>query len=986
MHLAPSHFRIPLFTLPVVLNFILFAAQTATMPPADALKAISVPEGFKVSLIASEPEVVQPIGFEIDTRGRLWVAECLSYQNKKERDHDRIVILEDTKGDGHFDSSKVFMDNLNCLSGIALGCGGVWIAAAPKLIFIPLKDGEDTPSGPPVVKLDGWSTEAHTIFNTLTWGPDGWLYGGEGLLSKSKVGKPGTPDSERIPFNAGIWRYHPKFEIFEVVGYGTTNPWGIDFDDYGQMFFINTVIGHLWHGIQGAHFKRMFGEDFNPYLYDLIEQTADHYHWAGGAWTDSRGGKGKHSDAGGGHAHAGAMIYLGDNWPDQYRNLFFTCNLHGNRINSDVLERQGSAYVGKHGKDFMLSTEEYFRGLHLKYGPDGGVFVTDWNNGGECHSGSDVTTGRIYKIAYGDVKPIKIDLTKLSDVELVQLHLHKNEWYVRNARQVLQTRGMAGKLQPEAVAALLKIYNENPEIPRKLRALWTLYATQTLPETLLLNQLNSDNEHMRAWAVKLLADQQNAPAAAIQKFAAMAKDDPSSFVRLHIASALQRMPLDQRWDIAQALVSHREDQDDHSLPLMNWYGIEPLVPTNLERAMALARACKIPLIRQFIARRATSAASEHPEVLAVLVKSLSASDDVRFQLDILRGMGQAMKGWHGVQAPEAWTEFSAKLSNGPNPNKEARALCQLLSSLFGDVNALDSIKKTVLDKTQTADARGEALDLFLSFKASGTYALLESLLLEADMRGAALRGLAAVEDTHVPKAILKVYSGLNQAEKNDALNTLASRKEYIPALMNALKDGTIPQNDLSAFTVRTLQSLNMQEVDEYLKEKWGASRQLSSDHVKEIAQYKALVGNANAKDVDAGRGHAVFKKTCAQCHTLFNEGGKIGPDLTGSGRANLDYLLENVIDPNAIIPQEYKAWLVKMKDGRVIVGLVRNETEKSLDVITIGQILTLSKDDIQTKKQSDQSMMPEGLLKALSNAEVLDLISYLQSPVQVPVK
>ena len=289
-------------------------------------------------------------------------------------------------------------------TGIELGFGGVWVCATPNLLFFPDRDGDDRPDGEAVVKLDGWDTKAqHNMFNGLKWGPDGWLWGCNGIMSNSRVGKPGTPDDDRVAINCGVWRYHPTREVFEAVAHGTTNPWGLDFDDLGEAFITNCVIPHLFHVVPGAHFQRMYGEDLGPHLYDLMESCADHMHWAGGRWNDSRDGKGKHGEAGGGHAHVGAMIYLGDNWPDRYRNDVFTCNIHGQRINRDRLERRGSGYVARHENDFLMANDPWFRGLELKYGPDGAVYMTDWYDTGECHENdadnAHRENGRIYKIA-----------------------------------------------------------------------------------------------------------------------------------------------------------------------------------------------------------------------------------------------------------------------------------------------------------------------------------------------------------------------------------------------------------------------------------------------------------------------------------------------------------------------------------------------------------------------------------------------------------
>src|SRR5688572_2047372 len=304
------------------------------MTPEEAVKSIKLPEGFKATLFAGEPDVQNPIACAWDSRGRLWVAENYTYaETDKTFDHsmrDRILIFEDTDNDGRHDTRTVFADNLKNLTSTELGYGGVYATAAPNLLFIPDKNRDDKPDGEPAVLLDGfdaWSIR-HNFVNGLKWGPDGWLYGRHGIQATSNVGRPGAPDSERVKINCCIWRFHPVRKSFEVVTWGGTNPWGHDWDAEGEGFFTNTVTGHLYHIIPGAHYERMYGEDLNPHIYQLLPHTADHYHYdTSKSWTESRDGKA--ADFGGGHAHTGCMIYLGHNWPEQYRGKLFTINLHG---------------------------------------------------------------------------------------------------------------------------------------------------------------------------------------------------------------------------------------------------------------------------------------------------------------------------------------------------------------------------------------------------------------------------------------------------------------------------------------------------------------------------------------------------------------------------------------------------------------------------------------------------------------------------------
>ena len=582
-------------------------AQTAPIQPAEAPGHMTVPDGFHVSLFAGEPEVVQPIAFTFDDRGRLWVAENFSYPHwttDGKPGHDRILIFDDPDGTGRFKTRKVFADNLTNVSGLELGFGGVWVCSTPNLIFIPMKD--DQPSGPAQVLLDGWSLEArHNVFNRLTWGPDGWLYGCNGILATSHVGKPGAPDSERVAMNCGVWRYHPTQHVFEVYASGTTNPWGLDFNDVGQMFITNCVVKHLFHVIQGAHYKRMYGSDLQPNVYGLIESCADHTHFAGD-WTDARKptGLGQNTSYGGGHAHAGAMVYLGDNWPDSYRDSIFMVNIHGARVNNDLLEHKGSGYVGRHAPDFLLANDPWFRGLNLAYGPDGGVFLSDWTDTGECHNSDhvDQSNGCIYKVVYQKTSPAHADVEHATDEQLVAMQLHHNDWFVRHARRVLQERAAAGTLKPATSALLEKILTENPDGTRKLRAIWALQSIGSLTEERRLALLTSPEEYIRAWAIQLSAEQ-GIPAATLSRFRELAATDPSPVVRLYLASALQRLPLAQRWDIALALGAHAEDATDQNIPLMLWYGIEPLAAADHDRAADLLVHCKIPLIRQDIARR-----------------------------------------------------------------------------------------------------------------------------------------------------------------------------------------------------------------------------------------------------------------------------------------------------------------------------------------------------------------------------------------------
>ncbi|MFO0929993.1 MAG: PVC-type heme-binding CxxCH protein [Gemmataceae bacterium] len=475
----------------------LFAADgDAPLTPQQAVRRMKAPEGFRVELVAGEPAVQKPIAMTTDERGRVWVVESHSYPNwitNGRPGKDRVLIFEPDRAGGW--TRKVFLDNGTNLSGIAVGHGGVWLCAIPNLLFIPYRPGDDRPAGPPQVVLDGWSLQCkHNVVNGLNWGPDGWLYGMHGIVARSDVGAPGTPADKRTPLDCAVWRYHPTAKRFEVVASGTTNPWGLDWDEYGELFITNCVIKHLFHVVPGAHFVRMYGQDLNPNTYGLIESCADHIHWGGGSWTDSRGGKGAHSTAGGGHAHAGALFYLGDNWPATYRNRIFMCNLHGSRLNQDRLEPAGSSYTARHCDDFLFANDPWFRGLGLMLGADGGVFVSDWHDTGECHN-YDKThpSGRIYRVTFGSPRYPTIDLAAKSGADLVELQRHRSDWYVRQARRVLAERAAAGKLSSDVAPRRCGGSWKRRRTRRgSLQALWALHAIGKTDAAGLLGLLRDD--------------------------------------------------------------------------------------------------------------------------------------------------------------------------------------------------------------------------------------------------------------------------------------------------------------------------------------------------------------------------------------------------------------------------------------------------------------------------------------------------------------
>ncbi|MEO6788719.1 MAG: PVC-type heme-binding CxxCH protein, partial [Chthoniobacteraceae bacterium] len=379
-------------------------ATTPSMTPEETAKAFKLPPGFKVQVVTGEPDLVQPIAYAQDDRGRLWVVTNTNYPVCPGEKKDSILIFESTRGDGRADKRTVFYDKLTFASGIAIGHGGVWVGAPPNLLFFPRKNDEDKFVGEPEVVLDGWGNEdTHETLNDFTWGPDGWLYGTHGVFTFSNVGKPGTPKAERTVINAAVWRYHPVKKIFERWAEGGSNQWGLDWNDHGEAFFAACVIPHMWHGIQGARYARQGGQHADPNTYDDIKTIA---------W-------GRYEKAG----YCGMMVYLGGLFPPEWRDTLFFHDIHMNKQRNERVVRVGSGYKSERNVDFMDSGDKWFRGLSPQYGPDGSVFVNDWYDKVPCHQQrefTDRTNGRIYKVTMDSVKPVSVDLSKATEAELVQ--------------------------------------------------------------------------------------------------------------------------------------------------------------------------------------------------------------------------------------------------------------------------------------------------------------------------------------------------------------------------------------------------------------------------------------------------------------------------------------------------------------------------------------------------------------------------------------
>ena len=991
-------------------------AAAQPMAAAAAATGFTAIDGLEVGLFAAEPEVANPIAMAWDARGRLWIAENFTYDGRpiklEQRLRDRVVVFADRDGDGRPDRRTVFRDDLTQLTSVEVGLGGVWLLCPPQLLFVPDADGDAVPDGPAQVVLDGFdpATENHHNFaNGLRFGPDGWLYGRCGASCPAAVGRPGTPPADRVPVAGGIWRFAPRTGRFETLCHGTTNPWGHDWNAWGDGFFTNTVNGHLWQIIPGAHYVRPHTIDPNPHAYELLDMHADHWHFdVAGGWQSSRDGSA--DDLGGGHAHSGAVIYLGRTWPAEYRGDLFTWNFHGRRLNRERLERSGSGYVARHRPDILKSADPFFRGIDLTTGPDGAVYALDWSDTGECHehTGTHRTSGRIFRIAGRAAEPVAApDLAAATAADLAGIVVHGDEWHVRQARLLLAARtgrglpnGTAAAADLAALHAALRRHAAAADPLVACRAAFALHAIGGADAGMLRGLLAHADEHVRAAGVRLLTDDWlldgvlgPLPAAAADagrvtaawktvatEFLRLAESDPSGLVRLALASTLQRLPVAERPALAATLMTRAADADDHNLPLLVWYGLIPAVESDPVRAADLAVASRWPKTQRLVVRRLAGLIDRHPEAVGRVVAAITSSTDAAVRRNLLGGLADGLAGWRKAAAPPGWNGVAAAVAD----DAEAAAVARDLAAVFGDGRAREEIRRLVLDRKADPGLRRSALEALVR-QGGDLRAECLPLLGDQQFNLLAAEGLATLDDPAVARALTDGYKGFRAAVRPRLVAILCSRRSLAATLVAAVEADRIPKDAVSAYDLRQLRALGDAEIDAVLERVYGGVTAASADKRRRIDDLKAALGPDALAVADCRRGRATFEKSCSRCHRLFGAGEAIGPDLTGGNRTNLDYLLENIVDPSGVVSRDFRLSVVVLADGRVVSGLVTARDDRTLTIVTPTDRHVFALDDVEEVRITSQSPMPEGLLDQMAADEIRDLVAYLMQPAQVPL-
>ena len=957
--------------------------QAEFLTPEQAVSAMTLQQGFSANVFAAEPDITQPMAFCWDPQGRLWVAENRDYETRgsgfSNSGDSRILILEDKDGDGKMDSRKVFLEGIPFPSAIAVGHGGLWLGAPPHLLFVPDRNQDDKADMDEIeIRLTGWGIrDRHETVNSLCWGPDGWLYGCQGLFTPSRVGIPkssgegqarlyrkGEAYPEKIEFegesqylDGGVWRYHPYKKKFEVVAHGFSNPWGLDYNAQGDWFITACVIPHLWHVIPGGVYHRQGGKHINPYVYNDIKTIADHRHRS---------------------AHGGARVYQSDAFPEAYQGRIFMSNIHEHAVLTDVLEPSGSGYIGRHGNDLMLANNAQWIGFSVEIGPMGNVFVLDWHDGDIC--GNSLThkeTGRIYRIHCETEQPAnfknrKSNLETLSDKELVALQTCPSNWHARWGRNILQHRAHLGSLEKQTVAKQLRQLLESTSNPaHRLRAIWCLHVTGLIASDELVNLLDHNDPQVRRWAIQFLCEgreqQTSASHSALSKFLTLAQSDPSPIVRLALASNAQRLKSNNRWEVLSRLAIRTEDSNDHNLPKMIWFGIEPLVCQRPSDAIGLGMKTPFKLLARHIGRRLVDG-----ERMKELVAAMNERPN--FSTGLLLGMRDALEGQFQLGAPDGWKALEQQLMK---LEPETRQVATQLSQQFGSQAAATRLLGQLDDSEVDIVTKRTAIKQLSGQKHPQLRAKLRALMDVPTLRIEAIRASASYEDHALAEWMLSRYKSFEPEERQEIIQALASRTHSGRLLTEAIKQGQIPREDVPAYVARVLRRV----VGQGFTDVWGPVDEGQADATAKFVKYRSLLKPELLAQSNLENGKAIFAKTCASCHKLFDQGGRVGPDITGANRNNIEYLLGNILTPSSEIQDAYRMQMILMDDGRLFSGIPTEETPRQLKLFVANQEdpIAINKSEIESRQIASISMMPNGLLDELSDQQVLDLIAYLQS-------
>ena len=957
--------------------------------PITAAKMMTVPEGFTVEVVAAEPDIVNPVAMTIDERGRFWITESLEYPRREPGPgKDRVKILEDTDGDGKADKFTVFMEGLNIPSGIAVGHGGVWIANSPDILFVQDTDGDGKADKQEVVVTGFGRTDTHELPNSLTWGPDGWLYGLNGVFNHShvKYAKTNPNYNEKHPgwpLTCAMYRIHPRTREFQVFCEGTSNPWGIAFNDEGEAFVSACVIDHLWHLVETGYYHRQ-GGPYPPFTWK-IESIVKH----------------KHQKA----AYCGIHFFDSDAYPEKYRRKLYMGNIHGGCINVDRVESKGSTYQGFGEPDFLTANDAWFMPVVQKTGPDGSLYVLDWYDRYHCYqdanrdpAGIDRLKGRLYRVRYKDTPRTarEFDLAKETDEKLIERLGSKNDFVRDTARRLLQER------DTESVGQLL--YNnlfglghDKFTVGHRRRMYITLGSMSVSHSERIYNTVLDPDLVLRSWRVRFMGEHP-IEGRNVYRLAGLPFEPKHARERLQVVIAASKLirandgrnVTDEISTYFQFLIGAlREADDDPVIPRVVWQNLHPFLESHsdpfvnlLQDPQTKGNAALLAMMPRII-ERLLGRKNFDPKPVAKVISLMTY-----FQPEIAAlGLGQVST---KVQNRELSADQSEamklemepslrKILDGPIDSPMYLPAAFLATS-WSDSQGIKAVRSIFTSDKAIPDQRLLALNSLITAKDNG---LIDSVALTLDtastpssFKSQILASLSKLNDPKVADVILARYAQLEPDIQPRAIELLTQRARWAKSLLAAIGDKQIAATAINLNQARRLKDLNDEELTKLLATHWGQVREgRDPNREKYIADMRQLIRKSPG---DPFEGEKAFKKVCAQCHKIYGEGAEVGPDITLNGRNDFNQLLSNVFDPSLVIGAGYRSYTVVTNGGRVLNGLLAEDSPQRVVLkVQGGKQEVIPRSDIDEFKVNEISLMPEQLEKQLTPQEIIDLFAFI---------
>lgn len=959
-------------------------------PAPQALATFKLPEDLTMDLVLSEPLVHQPLELTFDHRGRLWVVQYNQYPYPEGlkvtgidnhlrtsfdktpdapprgiKGADKITFFEDTDGDGTFDKSTDAITGLNIATGVEFGRGSLWVLNPPYLLAYPDTNGDGLPDGSPSVHLSGFGLEdTHAVANSLCWGPDGWLYGATGSTVTSNINSAVT---KNVKFEGqAIWRYHPETEIFEIFAEGGGNTFHVEIDSKGRIYSgDNGAKTRGQYYKQGAYYIKNWGKHgplTNPHAYGYLKNMA----LEGDALR---------------FTHAW-IKYEGAALPPSYHESLIAINPLLNYLQLSDFVPNGSTFSTVDRLRLVQTKDHWFRPVDIKAGPDGAVYLADWYDSRLSHVDPvddwHKSSGRIYRIRGKQYQPVKpFDLSTYSSEQLVQLLAHPNKWYRQQAIRLFGDRK-----DPQTQAQLTDILEQETG-QLSLEALWALNISGFFSPDIVRTGLLHSDPYVRMWTVRLLGDRGSVHPEVQDNLNIMAAKEKHPEVISQLACTAKRLPASQCIPIVRALIQMPEIADDPDNPMLTWWAIESKLDNDAEKVINLLEDPQnwaLPVMQATILERlsnrliadGTDASFKH------CARLLSLAPDENYLEPFLDGIYEGLQGKSLAVLPgylndaiePYWKQFGEAPLAFDIQQNDRKAIVSALSII--------------------SDSRADVVERLAYIKLMGSLhiekskpVLLELVERQSDrvsVRQASLAALSNFQDQEIGERVAVAYPDKLRADpalRMASLNLMVTRSGWAHQLLEIIEQSKqVNPGDVPPQVVQQLQLLEDDQINQAVARIWPESRTASSQEKQETMKRINHAVTSGTAELAAGR--QLYHQLCGNCHMLFDEGGHLGPDLTGYDRKNLNYLMVNIVDPNIDIREGFVNYKITTGDDRTLAGTISNRSSELLVLRSFsGEELTIPSNKIKHIEAQPVSLMPERLVDHLTDQQLRNLFGYI---------